>query len=656
MAISFPSAVEQVLRPYSARSIALGATVLLALCGAVYIAYLRLVPSDIHDQSLRWPVYDKRWLLALFGLSVACIYAPRAIARLVEDWRGLPVEPAVAIVRARRIPFWARLTVAVLIGFAIALADGLPLLTALQRRTDIHELVHLTPLLKILRGGVPFVEARTQYGAGHQLLTYLVMTGTEFSLRGFRIWFFLSNIAIEGLKLGLLVLVLGFWRGLAAVVLSLLFMPLGMMQFSGWYVLVRWFDPLVVGLVMPLIVWHQPALRTSLISIAALGAASGCLAIVSQENFSTGLVTGCLILVAAFGLGRLSVREALALLGAFASCHILVFVGLMAAIVGTSNLGLALGYAFALGGHWAKGLANTPWSSPSSPWTTAFYASPPLVLALSAITLYSRRQLDARLERHRGQLVGMAAASASLIPITLLRSDEAHFIGPAMTLPALIALAVLTVPALLTGRPLYRESIRAIMIVFFAVIYLLPLGMNAIATRLTPDLPGAMRGIAVLRDFATTMGERDDPFLFDRRAGIALREDAICCQRPELTLTQFRARLEEIKRVVGARPTFIDLSWPGAGMTYFFADLTLTDAPPELAMTLWLRSDLEELKATLASSPPECVLFGESEFDASGQPTATAKDRFGMPTFLVGLLDRPTVTPLKDGGTVWCQD
>lgn len=29
-----------------------------------------------------------------------------------------------------------------------------------------------------------------------------------------------------------------------------------------------------------------------------------------------------------------------------------------------------------------------------------------------------------------------------------------------------------------------------------------------------------------------------------------------------------------------------------AGLSYFFADLMRTDAPPELAMTLWLKSDL----------------------------------------------------------------
>lgn len=90
-----------------------------------------------------------------------------------------------------------------------------------------------------------------------------------------------------------------------------------------------------------------------------------------------------------------------------------------------------------------------------------------------------------------------------------------------------------------------------------------------------------------------------------------------------------------------------------AGLTYSFVDLTPTDAPPELAMTLCLKSDLPALEAKLNAKPPECVLFGESEFDAYGQPAATAEDRFGLPTFLVGLLDHPTITPVP-GGTVWC--
>ncbi len=71
-------------------------------------------------------------------------------------------------------------------------------------------------------------------------------------------------------------------------------------------------------------------------------------------------------------------------------------------------------------------------------------------------------------------------------------------------------------------------------------------------------------------------------------------------------------------------------------------------------MTLWLKSDLQALEATLTAKPPECVLFGESEFDAFGQPAATAEDRFGLRTFLVGLLDHPTITPVP-GGTVWCR-
>jgi hypothetical protein len=54
--------------------------------------------------------------------------------------------------------------------------------------------VHLGPLQKLTQGAILYVGAKTQYGSGHQPISYLMMQQAEFSLLGFRASFLGLNI------------------------------------------------------------------------------------------------------------------------------------------------------------------------------------------------------------------------------------------------------------------------------------------------------------------------------------------------------------------------------------------------------------------------------------------------------------------------------
>jgi hypothetical protein len=118
--------------------------------------------------------------------------------------------------------------------------------------------------------------------------------------------------------------------------------------------------------------------------------------------------------------------------------------------------------------------------------------------------LLGKKTLEAEIgarTRHGVKKTAAAAAvvAASLIPITLMRSDEYHFLGPATGgLPALIALSVMLLPDALTKNVCSREATRSALVIILCAIYLAPHGGQYIIARLTPDISEAWRGLSEL--------------------------------------------------------------------------------------------------------------------------------------------------------------
>ena len=88
---TFPLASESprlglgVFRAASSSRLTFIGTVAIAVIGSLYIGHLVLLPPAA-DDSVRWGYFDKRWILALYGLGVVLVYFPPAMKRLVDTF------------------------------------------------------------------------------------------------------------------------------------------------------------------------------------------------------------------------------------------------------------------------------------------------------------------------------------------------------------------------------------------------------------------------------------------------------------------------------------------------------------------------------------------------------------------------------------------
>lgn len=598
--------------------IALVLTCALGIVGLFYVAILVVSPPSI-VAAPGWPIIDKRWLVALYGLGIGLVYFPLVAKEIVDllTHRGVWATPA-AGERLHPTRFWAvHGTVAIISAFAISIVLlAPPVSSSLEKPLDKHEVMHLGPIQRIDNGAIPYVEAQTQYGPGHQIVSYHLMRSTEFSVVGFRASHCILNMVAEGIRFSLFLIAFGWVAGLLAIVGSLVFSPIWLLQFTGWGVLFRWLGPVIVGIALPKIIWSGIKAPGSYAGTAAVGATCGVLAWFSQENFSTSVITAGLIASAAFGRGRLSLGGAARVLGTFIGIHVAVFLTLTTATVGFGNLSDALYLYFHSTAVWTQGIGNTPWTSWESAWTIGYFATPYVIIALTALALYCRRTED---ETELAKVIGMAAAAAALVPITLLRSDKWHFLGPAVAMPALIALSVTSLPQFLGSNRIKQELARAIIMIVLAGLYFVPAKEERyLFVHHSLDLAHTWNNLAALYRIWTQNGrDSNHHSLFERRLGYTPDLDAPCCGDKH-SYRELKAVTEEVHRVAGGRSVYIDafyiddsrlssIPWQSS-MIYFLSDLKVGTSMPDPLISRWTPGDVERLRDELTRNPPSCVV------------------------------------------------
>ena len=595
-----------------------------AASGLVAVGGLWLASPYTPDDSVFYPYVDKRWIIALYALGVVLVYLPPATKQWFDQIGGTAGRTAQPIHGAARSIAAARLVCAVLIGFGFALVDiGPHIPDTLERVWEAHELVHLGPFQRVAGGGIPYVEAQTQYGPGHQLISYLMMQHTEFTLRGFRASFFALNLLAEGLWFSLMLAAFGWSAGLAAIVLSRLFCPFRLLTFVGWYIEFRWLGPFLIGVPLALILWTECRPATGFAVLAALGCFGGLLAWFSQENLMAIMATVGLIVSAGFARGRLPLDAALAVFGVFALCHLLMFLTLLGAGVGLAHLPEALRLYSRTGSLWLKGLANTPWSPTAwhpdgKAYTPAFYATPYVILICGGLAIWAPRGRSARAERNLPVLLATAAAAGSLVPVMLLRSDEPHFLGPATILPALLVFGIATLPGVWVTRRGRRARLWYAAAAVLLLIFVAPLGVENILSRLTPHIGLAWQGAQALATILEGAPQVEQASMMERRSGFRMvagggptpmgREQS-CYYYVTATCGEVSGLIDEIREKIGERTVFLDV---GTGTVssplYFFGDLNVQVSKPELISTVWVQEDLSELRAALRKNPPDCVI------------------------------------------------
>src|SRR5207247_7413270 len=123
----------------------------------------------------------------------------------------------------------------------------------LEAPPDSHETAHLGGIQRIAQGGRPYFDALTQYGPGHQTVSYAMMHSTEFSVRGFRAAHFALNLVTIAAYFSIALIAFGWRLGACAILVALFISPLQVTSFVGWGVLSRWFAPFLVGALAPLV-------------------------------------------------------------------------------------------------------------------------------------------------------------------------------------------------------------------------------------------------------------------------------------------------------------------------------------------------------------------------------------------------------------------
>jgi len=131
--------------------IALVLTCVLGIVGVLYVVILRISgPSVVAAPG--WPIDDRRWLLALYGLGVSLVYFPLVAKKIVDLLTRTEVAAtADSRVRARASRFGVvNCAVAIVSAFGISIVLLAPRVSSgLEKPLNIHEVIHLGSIQRI---------------------------------------------------------------------------------------------------------------------------------------------------------------------------------------------------------------------------------------------------------------------------------------------------------------------------------------------------------------------------------------------------------------------------------------------------------------------------------------------------------------------------
>ncbi|MDQ2665181.1 MAG: hypothetical protein M3Z05_04150, partial [Gemmatimonadota bacterium] len=339
--------------------------------------YVALVPPAIASSHYKaWDFVDKRWVAAAYLSSVGLVYLPGLLKRLWEDvhgatdaiddsWSGAASAPSPTM-RAHATRAFLALAAGSVLSLVYVASIAPP---ALTRPLDSHELVQLGGLQAIATGAVPFLEARTQYGPGQQLLIDDLVRNTEMSVRGARLAHLMLNGAAIAVVFSTMFFAYGWAIGAGIIFLALFISPLQVTTFVGWGLIVRWLGPFLVGALVPPALGSTLSPRARSAVFLVLGAGCGVLAWISQENGSTSVMTVLLVLSAAFITRRLSPGYAVSHAVAFVAGLAAALFGLLLVQFGPSHLRETLTLYQSGSGLVFAGFTNTAWTDANTHWT-----------------------------------------------------------------------------------------------------------------------------------------------------------------------------------------------------------------------------------------------------------------------------------------------
>jgi hypothetical protein len=486
-------------------------------------------------------------------------------------------------------------------------------------RIGAQEDVFLAGLQAMSKGAVPYIgPASVQYGPGAQLLSYLYMRHiASFSVLGFRESWAMLQWAGATIFFVVLVLALGFGRGLAASLLSALVYPAlqlmgftpghGYSGFWGWADPLRYVGAVTLILLLPTVIRRSPSWH-GLTGAAVLGFAWGALSFVAQENLIAGAV-GALVVCALVAFSGTSPWRSVwtALLAAFGGFA----VSWLPALVYYAAHGLLTRFLylyFLITRAVAEGYSNTPYGGlapskgqivTSAPWRAVFYDLPWVLAVLALLAVIDVRPFRVAMvwSVERMTVVAVVLTTILLYQGALLRSDAFHLTGTMLVLPALVVTVASLLPRLLGGRR------RATLLVAGAVAV-------AASFALLPTrayAPSAVRGAAVApfqdrQRLAAGTAKGRPPTVAADRVGAGVLSSLECCQPDPEPMPSFLRLMDEIHAIVGDRVTYV-ADFPGGypGAVYFVADLSPAPIPIDPYTMVFTAQQRADFLATFRS-------------------------------------------------------
>lgn len=655
----------------------------IAVVGILAVGFLALYPPPVASSAYKaWDYLDKRWIAASYLLGIVVIFLPGLCRRAIEVMSGagsrhivsdaprLAADAATGAVSA----IWRRALLAALVGSLLAVVYVAPLISrTLGRTLDSHELVHLGGFQSIKQGGLPFIDARTQYGPGQQIVSYELMQATEFTVRGARLAHLLINLATIAVFFGVTLFGFGWAVGGAVILVALFISPLQVTTMVGWGLLERWMAPYLVGVLAPMILWSGMRVSRQRLALAVLGIGCGVLAWMSQENASTSVITLALVMSGAVMWRRTSARDALLGGAVYVAAMVTTLLVLLAALVGPGHLGQALALYRSGSGLVFAGITNTPWSPANTyltapglergaaehligwklsqliyGWRAAYYFTPLVIAVTAALCLYlPRRDERSGSDLRSAQLLGVIAAAVPLHLLNFFRADSTHFVGTSTALAALMVLSVVAIPMRLPVGTKLRALAGVALAIGFFLAYPFLSTRTEFSFREAANPARTLDGVRLITgawgSSRTATASRTGGLL-ERRLGYVPKLDESCCRSNKLSYAQLGDAMKDINAATAGRSVVVDSKknyspiGTVASAVYFLADLRVGTRYVEPMMSIWTDADIAAAKQDLLDLRPECLVTGGPDFHL----TTFALEHFG--SYTTHTLPGPTQT------------
>ena len=258
-------------------------------------------------------------------------------------------------------------------------------------------------------------------------------------------------------------LVLGYARGLAASVLSVLvypdfqrlaFQPGGSFNgYFGWYNPLRYVGAIALILLLPAVVRRSPSWRGAA-GGTAIGALWGLTSYLAQENLAAGAVGALAAAVLLLFSGTAPWRAVGSALAAALAGFLLIWTPVLAFYAAHGQLAGFRQQFFLFPEAVATGANDTPWGGfthAPTPDSHMFYVLPFVLAGLALLTVVQVRPLRIATpwSRERALLVMSVLATTVMYEGALLRSDPPHLTGAELMVPALVIVTATVLPGLL---------------------------------------------------------------------------------------------------------------------------------------------------------------------------------------------------------------